>query len=171
MVRIDKLGELTRGDQFPWLISGEIDVPFFPGKRLRVVLEDLETDDRPDELASAVARFLALTTRDRDRAAPYVFALYREMCEGLDEHEIEPKFPSPADVWRYVYPTEIRVSRRHRGDQQVYARLNAECEWEPEHGLQLVYRDGYELRRVSTQDGHLRNADAHGSPESEDRIV
>jgi len=50
-------------------------------------------------------------------------------------------------------------------------QITAECEWEPEHGLQIVYRDGSELKRVSQQDGHLTYVDAYGLPESEDRIA
>ncbi len=39
----------------------------------------------------------------------------------------------------------------------MYVQIAADCDWEPEHGLQLVYRGGNELVRVSEQDGHLTN--------------
>jgi len=50
-------------------------------------------------------------------------------------------------------------------------KICAECTWEPEHGLQIVYREGSVLSRVSDQDRHLTHADAHGLPESQDRIA
>lgn len=52
----------------------------------------------------------------------------------------------------------------------VYVQIAAECDWEPEHGLQIIYRRGVEFCRVSDQDGHLTYSDAYDLPESEDRI-
>jgi len=171
-MRVDNLGELTTDESVPeWLVSREVEVPYFPGAKLKFILEDVEGDDRPDEFAAAVARFFALATRDRDHAAPYVFTFYRQICEALGDDEIEARITSPADVWKHVHPTEIHVSRRHRADKKVYVQITAECDWEPEHGLQIVYREGCELKRVSMQDGHLTHADACAVPESQDRIV
>lgn len=50
-------------------------------------------------------------------------------------------------------------------------QIAAECDWEPEHGLLIVYRNGNELSRVSDQDGHLTHTDAYDLPEQEDRIA
>ena len=44
------------------------------------------------------------------------------------------------------------------------------CTWDQEHGLQIIYRRGAELSRVSQQDGHLTTSDAYARPDSEDRI-
>ena len=45
-----------------------------------------------------------------------------------------------------------------------------DCDWEPEHGLQLVFRKGQSLSRVSDDDGHLTYSDAFNLPEDQDRI-
>jgi hypothetical protein len=37
--------------------------------------------------------------------------------------------------------------------------------------LQIVYRRGSELSRVSAQDGHLTHTDAFDLPEDQDRIA
>jgi hypothetical protein len=171
MVHIDKLGELERDDEFPWFTSEPIEIPCLDGERLRFVLEDVDTDERPEEFALAVARFLSLTTHDRDHAAPHVFAVYRENLDSFVDEAAAPQIASPAEVWDYVDAREIRVSRRGCGDKKVYVGIMADCDWEEEHGLQLVYRGGFELCRVSDQDGHLTNTEAHGAPESDDRIV
>ena len=76
----------------------------------------------------------------------------------------------PEEVWAHLQPTAIHVSRRHRRDQRVYVQITAECDWEPEHGLQIVYCEGNRLVRVSDQDGHLTHTDAYDLPEAEDRI-
>ena len=49
--------------------------------------------------------------------------------------------------------------------------MACECEWEQEHGLQLVFRQGKKLTRVSDQDGHLTKADAYGIPDNEDKLL
>jgi hypothetical protein len=37
--------------------------------------------------------------------------------------------------------------------------------------LQLVFRQGRQLTRVSGQDGHLTHADAYNVPDSEDALL
>lgn len=46
-----------------------------------------------------------------------------------------------------------------------------ECDWEEEHGLQLVFRQGKKLTRISDQDGHLTEADAYDKPDEEDELL
>jgi hypothetical protein len=171
-MRIEQLGELSPDERIPeWLVSKRVDVPYFPGAKLRFVFDSIGGDGASDEFASAVRRFLSLTVRDRDEAAQYVFANYREMCEAIGADEVGVSIDGAADVWNHVRPDEIHVTRRSNGDRKVYVRITAECAWEPEHGLQIVYREGWELKRVSQQDGHLTHVDAFALPESEDRIV
>ncbi len=75
------------------------------------------------------------------------------------------------EVWEYVHPSEIFVRRRSRREKGVYVQITAECDWEPEHGLQIIYRRGKELSRVSDQDGHLTQTDAYDLPEDQDKIA
>ena len=111
----------------------------------------------------AIAAFLTLSDADRLLATPQVLAYYRLM---LDATDIDPlPIEVPEDVWRFVTPTQICVSRRHRRDKDIYVELLCECDWEVEHGLLLVYRKGQQLVRVSDQDGHLTDADALNLPE------
>jgi hypothetical protein len=100
----------------------------------------------------------------------YVFANYAEMKAALSAEDLDCDIASAADEWPHVHPKEIFVSRR-RQDRAIYVQIFAECDWEPEHGLQIVYRNGRLLSRVSDQDGHRTHTDAYGLPESEDRIT
>jgi hypothetical protein len=73
----------------------------------------------------------------------------------------------PSDVWSYVhFGSELHVSRRTKGDVEdgVYLSIECNCDWEPEHGMQLVLRDGRTVSKVSPYDGHLTNADACDDP-------
>jgi hypothetical protein len=151
-VRIEGVGELTASEDIPeWLVSEKIDVPWWPGARLRFVFVALEDDDRPEDFASAVSRFLALTPVDRDLAAPYVLENYRESVASGD---VGVTIQTAADVWQHVRLDEVFVRRGSKG-ARVYVQVTAECDWEREHGLQIVYREGSALVRVSQQDDHL----------------
>lgn len=171
-MRIEQLGDLTPDERIPeWQVSKPVDVPYFPGVPLRFVLDCVDDDDKPEEFVAAVRSFLALSIRDREVAAPYVFQNYREMCDAIGDDEVGVEIGGPAEVWSHVRPGDIHVRRRSYGDRRVYVQITAECAWEPEHGLQIVYRDGSELKRVSQQDGHLTHADAYDLPETDDRIA
>jgi hypothetical protein len=75
------------------------------------------------------------------------------------------------EIWNFVYPSDIFVSRRHRRDKDIYITLACECEWNKEHGLQFVFRQGKKLTRISNQDGHLTEADAYDKPDSKDKLL
>lgn len=73
-----------------------------------------------------------------------------------------------ADVWRHVtFGGEIIVRVRADGDSEdgVYLSIECECDWEPEHGLMLVYRDGPTIAKVGPYDGHVTQADAYANPD------
>jgi hypothetical protein len=75
------------------------------------------------------------------------------------------------EIWEFIQPTEIYISRRHRRDNDIYLQVSCECDWEQEHGLQLVFRQGKKLTRISDQDGHLTEADAYDKPDEEDELL
>jgi hypothetical protein len=164
------LGQLRRDESIEeWLISLPIDVPLL-GARLQFIVENLERDGALEEFARAVQAFLGLTPNDRADVMPHLHRNYRSVLATVLDGDVRVRIDSPTEIWKHVRPTEIHVSRRHRRDKKVYVQVAAECDWEPEHGLQLVYREGRELSRVSQQDGHLTHTDACDLPESEDLI-
>jgi hypothetical protein len=93
------------------------------------------------------------------------------MADAVGEEDIGFHVARAEDIGACVHPSEIRVSRRHRRDSLIYVQSTAECDWEREHGLQIVYRRGDELSRVSDPDGHLTHTDAYGILEDQDRIA
>lgn len=170
-MNIPQLGPLHPDSSIPeWLVSKPVSIPYFDHEDLTFTLEDLTEDDLPD-VQKAVAAFLALGPEARLAASPYVFQNYREMVDAVGEDCFECDITKPEDVWAHVYPSEIHVSRRYRCDRLIYLKITASCDWEPEHALQLVYRQGSELSRVSAQDGHLTRTDAYDLPEDQDRII
>ena len=70
--------------------------------------------------------------------------------------------PRAADVWAHVtLGREPIVSRRAYGDKGVYVSLECGCDWEREHGLQIVFKEGLRVNKVGPFDGHLTNSDAY----------
>lgn len=53
----------------------------------------------------------------------------------------------------------------------MYVAVDCRCDWEEEHGLQLVFRQGRMLTRVSDQDGHLTEAHAYGRVDEPDALM
>ena len=70
---------------------------------------------------------------------------------------------APEDVWRHVQlGDELWVQRAQSG--RWFVSIECECDWEPEHGLQLVLEDGARVTKVGPYDGHLTNAAAYADP-------
>jgi hypothetical protein len=54
------------------------------------------------------------------------------------------------------------IQRDRSGGGRMYVSIECECDWEPEHGLQIVLRDGRTVSKVGPYDGHLTNQSAYG---------
>jgi len=156
------IGPLTQTERFPgWWQSEEIPVPLLEGEFLRVIFQDYDPALDPAFIADAdeaLKNFLAKTVEDRAAASALVYQNCADLLPGIDD-EIADEIRSignAEDIWQFVYPSDICVSRNNeQDDKDIYIRLACECLWDPEHGLQLVYRKGAELTRVSEQDGFL----------------
>ncbi|HUT61545.1 MAG TPA: hypothetical protein VNA25_27205 [Phycisphaerae bacterium] len=170
-MEIAGLGKLTPDEDIEeWLASRPVSVPFFEGLPLRFVFNGMAEDDGQHEYVEAYTNFMTLTREDRKHASACVYRNYQEFVAAVGPEDVSCHIASAEDVWKHVRPTEIFVARRHRRDRKVYVQITAECDWEREHGLQIVYREGKTLSRVSDQDGHLTHTDAYDLPEDEDRI-
>ena len=126
------------------------------------------------EADNALTNFLNLITEDRKFISRLVYKNCMDFLNAVDFDEAdEPlrQIKNQDEIWNYVYPSEIYVSRRHRRDKDIYLQITCACEWEQEHGLQFVFRQGKQLTRISSQDGHLTEADAYNKPDEEDDLL
>lgn len=162
------LGELIQHTDLPeWWESQPVAVPFLDGQQVRFTVTVEAIDDvYPSDVAEAVQHFLALGPKDRVAVAPLVYKNYADFADAVSEVDVE--IAGPAEVWDHVRVMGIYVERRDRWDMDVYVVMACNCDWEVEHGLQLVFRRGSKLVRVSEQDGHLTHADAYDLPEDQD---
>ncbi len=170
------VGLLAQHDRLKdWWVGDEVAIPFFDGKPIQITFMRYEPDadlEFVNDADNALRAFLNLTTADRMAYSGLVYKNCTDiLAEMEDDEDIKPELAAlanPNDVWHFVDPTGIYVTRRDRRDMDMYLSVSCNCEWEEEHGLQLVFRKGEKLTRVSEEDGHLTEADAYDKPDEED---
>ena len=78
---------------------------------------------------------------------------------------------SPKDVWKHIqFGDEAMVIRRPYHDKGIYISLECNCDWEEEHGLQIVFKNGLKVNKIGPYDGHCTNVDAYANKSLEDVI-
>lgn len=172
------IGTLFQNDQFDdWWESKLIAIPFFNNKPLRITFMDLvpERDlNFINEADQALKAFLAKKRNDRIELSELAYQNCMDFLNevGYDEAD-KPLWDinEKREIWNFIYPQNIYVTRRNRRDKDIYINVTCECEWEQEHGLQLVFRQGKKLTRISDQDGHITEADAFDKPDKEDELL
>ncbi|MBW6420561.1 hypothetical protein KX729_03835 [Rhizobium sp. XQZ8] len=137
----------------------KIAIPYFDGKSVETQLFDISGDDVA-AIDMAMRNFLALKAEDRDAAAPLVLDNCREFLEAVgaetDEDRQMAEMTDASGIWRFVDCQALQITRdQTEGEPSIYISLICDCAWEPEHGLQIVYRNGETLSRVSAQDGSV----------------
>jgi len=172
------IGQLRQEDQFPdWWKSSKIEVPFFENEKLTVTFMDFEPEhDKTfiEEADQAVTNFLKLNLVDRNSISDLAYRNCKDFLGAVDFDEADQplrQIKNYNEIWNFIHPTEIYVTRRPYKEHDIYLTLACECDWEQEHGLQLVFRQGKQLIRISDQDGHLTEADAYGKPDEEDELL
>ncbi|WP_448662184.1 DUF6985 domain-containing protein [Sphingomonas sp. CJ20] len=157
----ESLGTVSPVDGYAdvWF-ADRIRIAFLPSDPLPVELTDIGPGDA-QAIDAAMARFLALGEDDRAAAAPGVLANCHEYLNAIYLSEDDPEqamlaITDPDAIWRHVVPEGLSVVRdTSAGEPSLYVALQCRCDWEIEHGLQLVWRDGGTLSRISAQDGHV----------------
>ncbi|MFM9950047.1 MAG: DUF6985 domain-containing protein [Saprospiraceae bacterium] len=172
------IGQLKQDKNLPeWWVSDEIEIPFFDNEKLTITFMDFEpAEDKTfiDEADQALTNFLKLNINDRNSISDLV---HKNCIDFLDAIEFDEdndqlkQLNNKHEIWNFVYPTALFVTRRNRRDHDIYVSIDCDCEWEQEHGLQLVFRQGKKLTRVSAIDGHLTEADAYDKPDEQDELL
>jgi hypothetical protein len=167
-VQLRRLGPLDGPDKYGWVRVSPVFVPL-TGRESEIVLEGYVEDDAMEDFEEAVDNFLSLDHEALRSCEHWVFEYYQDARAVWGQSDVlPPLIGSAAEVWSHVHLGEvITVSRRAVGDRAVYVSVKCGCDWEPENGLQLVFRKGERVTKVGPFDGHLSNADAFGRSELE----
>lgn len=165
------LGPVTHDADLDWHFSQPIPVPMLDGKPCQIVVECYNEDDRKEEFHAAIANFLAQGAGALKIAEPHIFQYYQDCKNDCPEDLEDLVIPTASEVWNHVrLGGEPNILRRPYGDKGVYVLLECGCDWEPEHGLELVFKNGESLCKVGPFDGHLTNSDAYGDESLENVI-
>lgn len=168
-VQSEILGTLLQDEQFDdWWISAPTGIPYLDGQALTFTYTDFNpAEDKAftNEADETVRNFLSLTTIDRLAASAHVYKNCMEFLDAIGYNEEDDalwKIKDPQQIWQHVRYNQCYVSREPYEDQQVYLRLSCECDWEQEHGLQLVFNKQGKLVRVSAEDGSILGYEGDG---------
>ena len=171
-IEIPGLGLVVLSPALGGYVSVPTSVPALGPAWRTFVLAGYDDDRKKEDFHEAIHNFRTLSQQALTETEPYLVKYLNDCNQNWttdDEEYIA--LQSSAHVWNHVQlGTEPVVSRRHRGDNKVYVSLECGCDWEPEHGLQLVFRDGNHICKVGAYDGHLTNADAYARPELENVV-
>jgi hypothetical protein len=149
-MNVPALGELTPDpdfDNFPR--SRPVPIPLFGNQALPFTIF---VEGQDWAVTSAIEALLHLGVAERTILARDIFDYYLEMKEALGEEQLGCRLHSPDQVWSHVSFREIFV---YNEQSTIYLMVVGGCDWEIEHGLQLVFEDGKDVVRVSGHDGHL----------------
>ncbi len=135
------------------------------------IIEGYQQDDQKSDFHNAICNFINLTDDDLKNTEPYIHQYYKDYFNLNHEREKVVQIQHPKEIWDFITPGfEIYISRRYHGDKKIYISIECNCEWESDHGLQLVFRDGNQICKVSPFDGHLTNSDAYADSSLENVI-
>jgi hypothetical protein len=171
-MEIPGLGLFTKDDQFDSYHSHPLPVAALGGKLCRIILENYDDDHARDDIHGAVKNFLSIDQSALQEVEPHIFQYYMDCNSDFSpEDEDYLIIDSPRDVWKHVkFGEEPIVTRRAYGDRGVYVSLECNCDWEIEHGLQIVFKNGHRVNKVGPYDGHLTNSDAYDRDDLENVI-
>jgi len=146
------VGQLTTTNHDPDLFESKpFPIPYFDNKELKVGFVDAKHQPYLDSADRVLENFTKLSAIDRTNNSGMVHHYYSETLKNGYTVKLDVKTAN--DIWKFVTPTEIII----HGDEndEFYLCVSCECEWEEEHGLQLVFKNGQTLTRASGHDGHF----------------
>jgi hypothetical protein len=153
-MEIPGLGALEFDCQTGWWISDPVAVPVLGGAECSIVLSGYDDDAAKEDFVTAVRNFLSIGPAVLREAAPHIFAYYK-LCSNAPGY---PRIASPEGVWAHIQPGfEAIIERDAPGAGEVYVSLECHCDWESEHGLQIVFRHGLVVSKTGPFDGRLTN--------------
>ena len=163
------IGNLNQSEQFDdWWESTAVAIPYLGGQELEFIYIDLnpaEDEAFTAEADEAISNLMTLSEADRLAASKYVYKNCMEFLEMIGHNEEDEQLwniKAPQEIWNHVRYNKLYVSREPYEDHELYILLSCECDWEIEHGLQLVFNKNGKLIRVSAEDGNILGYEGDG---------
>lgn len=154
-MEIPGLGPVVEDEAFEGYRSKAVPVAVLGGVHCEFLVQGYEEPEDREDFHAAIRSFLALDPGALTDARQSIYAYYLKTRTVLGD-ELAVQIDGPDDVLEYVdLGNEPEVFRNDDGDGRIYVSLECECDWEPEHGLQLIFRDGCKLTKAGPYDGEV----------------
>ena len=161
-MEIPGLGKCEFDEQYECYRSEPISLPVLNGAKCSILLEGYEGDPIVEEFHEAITNFLTAGREVLTASEPHIFKYYLDIKENIELEDDFPSISQPSEIWNFIHlGKEAIVGRRPYGDKSIYISFECNCDWEPEHGLQIVFKNGAFVNKVGPYDGHLTNSDAY----------
>ncbi|MBU0660714.1 hypothetical protein KKG22_00875 [Patescibacteria group bacterium] len=160
-INFESIGEVDlSGD----CTSKPISVPFLKDKLVIFNLEYLFEESDVIDFDNAIKVFLKNKYDIFDSIIEPLYEYYQDNLE-YSNIDIEKE-----NILNHIqFGNVINVEKREY-DKKVYLSFECECDWEREHGLQIVFKEGNIINKIGPYDGYLTNASAYGNKEFDDII-
>jgi len=171
-MRIDNIGSFhIHEDIDEWFVSEPLSILPLADKRYRFVVH-YYSEEIDRILKTAMENFKHLSPAEFQKSSEYIYQYYMDTEKRLQTDQIGfLNIDSHTDVWEHISTSdEIVVSVENIDDPYAYITLECQCDWEPEHRLQIVFRNGNQLAKVGQYDGHLTNEHAYAREEFRNKI-
>lgn len=172
VMEIKGAGNFELDAEFGWYVSEPIPIRVLRNQDCIISIEGYDGDRNPEEFQTAIENFLSLDESALHQVTSHVVRYFQECNDEWEPDDPEYiTLTSPGDVWKHVQlGCHPHLSRRHRKDESIYVSVECNCDWEVEHGLQIVFQNGEKVTKIGPFDGHLTYADAYDKDELEGMI-
>gem|GEM_PF-492934 len=166
-------GDFTYDVEFDWHISQPIIVPCLDGRGCQFIISSGQISGKlPADLSkyrTAVQNFIVCGDYIWKSCSIEMYNYYTDIRDQIGNDD--DKFPvinDCNDVWKHVQlgygydgkPAGLKLDEDDSGD--IFISIEGGCDWEPEHGVQVVIKNGLAITKLGPYDGHLTNEQAYG---------
>lgn len=145
------VGHLNSVDWDPDFFESEpFPIPYFDNRKIKICFVEPKHEPYLRGADNVLQTFLKLSNHDRHKDSQIVKHYYDETLKFGYTNPLDIK--TTEDIWNFVHPSEIVIHWDEKGD--FYLLVSCGCDWEEEHGLQLVFPAGKKMTRASGHDGH-----------------
>jgi hypothetical protein len=120
-------------------------IPYFSNKKIKIGFIEARHQTYLIGAEKTLQNFLKLDDYNRINDSQLVYDYYSEILKHGYTRPLT--MSAVSDIWLFVYPTEIIIFWDENGDFDL--RVSCGCDWEKEHGLQLIFKDGEKLTKAS----------------------
>ena len=131
--------------------SEPLEIPYFNNKKLPIGFVEAEHKEYMDTADIVLQNFLKLNSLNKINDSAMVHEYY---AETLEHGYTKPlNISSIEDIWKFAEPEVIIIYWDENAN--FYLCVSCICEWEQEHGLELVFENGQAMTRAKGHDGHF----------------